>query len=210
MSFFSIISAQTADEIITSHLEKTGGISNWNALNTIKLKGDVVFGLKEIYKIEIIQKNPNLNKTIIFVGKKKIILEAFDGKNGYKTNNSGKKEIIKNYIAESFDSDLLNYTQKGFVAELMGKDKVNNQECYKISVSKAKNKTLYYFNTSNYNLIKEIKADETLEYSNYKKVGNLFFAYRIESTSEKKDGDYSLILNSIEINKSIEDSAFKF
>jgi hypothetical protein len=35
-------------------------------------------------------------------------------------------------------------------------------------------------------LLKEIKKDETLDYSDYKKVGNLLMPFRIESSSAKK------------------------
>jgi hypothetical protein len=53
---------------------------------------------------------------------------------------------------------------------------------------------MYYFDTKTYMLLKEIKKDETLVYSDYKKVGNLTMPFRIESSSPKKDGDYVMLL----------------
>ena len=72
------------------------------------------------------------------------------------------------------------------------------------------NKNIYYFDTTNYMLIKEVKKDETLLYSDYKKVGNVILPYRIESASAKKDGDYVMLINKIEVNKVFPDNTFKF
>jgi hypothetical protein len=69
---------------------------------------------------------------------------------------------------------------------------------------------VYFFDVQNYKLMKEIKKDETLQYSDYKKVGNLFFPFRIESFSPKKDGDFVMIFNKIEINKVLPNNTFKF
>ncbi len=51
-------------------------------------------------------------------------------------------------------------------------------------------------------LLKEIKREETLSYSDYKKVGNLLMPFRIESSSTKKDGDFVMLLNKVEIKQS--------
>jgi hypothetical protein len=52
-------------------------------------------------------------------------------------------------------------------------------------------------------LFREIKKDEILTYSDYRKVGNLLMPYRIESSSPKKDSDYVMMINKIEINKEL-------
>jgi hypothetical protein len=59
-------------------------------------------------------------------------------------------------------------------------------------------------------LVKEVKKDDTLIYSDYKKVGNLMMPFRIESSSPKKDGDYVMLLNKVEINKVFPANIFKF
>lgn len=207
----SFFYAQTADEIITTHLEKTGGIENWKKLSSVKLKGEAVLSLTEAFPIEIIQKAPNLNKSTIFINKKPVVLEGFDGKQGYRTNfTSGKKEIISNYQAEDFQSDLLNYTEKGFTAEYTGTEKVDKQDCYKVKLTKDNVSTTYYFSTKTYYLLKEISKNETIEYSNYKKVSNYVMAFSIESTSTAKDSDFKLNISTIEVNKPIADKEFKY
>jgi len=69
---------------------------------------------------------------------------------------------------------------------------------------------MYYFDTKTYMLIKEVKKDETLIYSDFKKVGNLIMPFRIESSSAKKVGDYVMLLNRIDINKVFPANIFKF
>ena len=77
-------------------------------------------------------------------------------------------------------------------------------------MTKNVNKSLYFFDTKTYMLLKEIKNDETLIYSDYKKIGSLLMPYRIESSSQKKDSDYVMLINNIEINKVFPANAFKF
>lgn len=142
---------------------------------------------------------------------KKVVLEGYDGKNGYRTNfTTGKKEIIKDYKPETFDSDLLNYESKGFTAELKGKEKVDGKDCFKIILTKNSNSTTYYFNCTSYYVTKEVKKDETLLYSNYKKVDKYYMAYRIESSSSDNESDFVMNITTIEINKVIEDKEFKY
>jgi hypothetical protein len=54
------------------------------------------------------------------------------------------------------------------------------------------------------------KKDETLVYSDFKKVNNLVMPFRIEATTPKKEGDYVMILYKIEVNKAFPANTFKF
>lgn len=125
----------------------------------------------------------------------------------YATN---KIQEYPNYVAESFDTDFIDYEQKGFKAQVLGKEKIGDKECYKVELLKNVNKTIYYFDTQTYLLIKENKKDESLMYSDYRKVGNLLMPYRIEATTPKKDGDYVLMISKIETNKVFPNNTFKF
>ncbi|MBS1548253.1 MAG: histidine kinase [Bacteroidetes bacterium] len=203
--------AQTAKEIIDKNIELSGGLTNWKLLNSVQLQGKVILGIKDEYPIKIYQSRPNLTKTSIFINKKEIPTSGYDGKHGYGMNYATQKlEVYKDYQPESFDNDFIDWESKGFDAHLLGKEKVGNVECYKIELTKNVNKTLYFFDTQNYRLIKEVKKDETLQYADYKKVGNLYFPFKIESFSPKKDEDFVMIFSQIEINKVLPIGSFKF
>ena len=209
--FSNSIFAQTGKEIIDKSIELSGGIVNWKLLNTVSISGRVTLGVNDEYPIKIYQARPNLTKTVVTIGKKETTVEGFDGEKGYAMNYAANKlERYPNYVAESFDNDFIDFENKGFSAQLLGKEKVNGKECYKVELTKNVNKTIYYFDVKNYQVLKEIKKDETLIYADYRKVGNLQFPYRIESSSSKKDSDYVITVNKVETNKEFPNNTFKF
>ena len=206
-----IISAQTAKEIIDQNIEKSGGLTNWKLLNSIVLQGKLTLGINDSYPIKIFQQRPNLTKTVITINKKETAIEGYDGKKGYAMNYATNKlQEYPNYNAESFDTDFIDWENKGFEAKYLGKEKVGETYCHKVELTKNVNKTIYYFDTKNYMLLKEVKSDETLSYSDYRKIGSLLMPFRIESSSQKKDSDYVMILNSVETNKALPANTFKF
>lgn len=206
-----IISAQTAKEIIDQNIEKSGGLTNWKLLNSIILHGKLTLGINDSYPIKIFQQRPNLTKTVITINKKETAIEGFDGKKGYAMNYATNKlQEYPNYIAESFDTDFIDWENKGFEAKYLGKEKVGETYCHKVELTKNVNKTIYYFDTKNYMLLKEVKSDETLSYSDYRKVGSVLMPFRIEASSPKKDSDYVMILNTVETNKALPANTFKF
>ncbi|WP_262147770.1 outer membrane lipoprotein-sorting protein [Chryseobacterium foetidum] len=209
--FSQNIFAQTAKEIIDKNIELSGGLTQWKLLNSVLLQGKVILGVKDEYPIKIYQSRPNLTKTAITIGGKETAIEGYDGNKGYAMNYAANKlQEYKEYVAESFDNDFIDWENKGFEAKYLGKEKIGNIYCHKVELTKNVNKNIYYFDTKNFMLLKEIKKDDTLMYSDYKKVGNLMMPFRIESSSDKKDGDYVMILNKVEINKVFPANTFKF
>ncbi|MBM7419938.1 MULTISPECIES: histidine kinase [Chryseobacterium] len=203
--------AQTAKEIIDKNIELSGGLTNWKLLNSVLLQGKVILGIKDEYPIKIYQQRPNLTKTVITIGNKETAIEGYDGSKGYAMNYATNKiQEYKEYVPESFDNDFIDWENKGFEAKYLGKEKVGEIYCHKVELTKNVNKNYYYFDTKSFMLLKEIKKDETLTYSDYKKVGNLMMPFRLESSSAKKDGDYVMLLNKVEINKVFPANSFKF
>lgn len=207
----TLFSAQTAKQIIDKNIEITGGLTNWKLLNSILLQGKVILGVSEEYPLKIYQQRPNLTKTVITVGKKENVVEGYDGKNGYSMNYVvNKLQVQKDYVAESFDTDFIDFENKGFSAQVLGKEKVGERECFKVELIKNVNKTVYFFDVQNFFLLKEVKKDEILIYSEFKKVNGLIMPFRIEASTPKKEGDYVMILNRIDTNKAFPDNTFKF
>ncbi|SHG01650.1 histidine kinase [Chryseobacterium sp. OV279] len=203
--------SQTAKEIIDRNIELSGGLTNWKLLNSVLLQGKVILGIKDEYPIKIYQQRPNLTKTVISISGKETAIEGFDGTKGYAMNYATNKlQEYPEYVSESFDNDFIDWESKGFDAKYLGKEKVGEIYCHKVELTKNVNKNIYYFDVKTFMLLKEVKKDDTLIYSDYKKVGNLVMAFRIESSSTKKDGDYMMILNRIDVNKVFPTNIFKF
>ncbi|WP_172278376.1 histidine kinase [Chryseobacterium sp. LAM-KRS1] len=209
--YSQITFAQTAKEIIDKNIELSGGLTNWKLLNSVLLQGKVILGIKDEYPIKIYQQRPNLTKTVLTINNKETAIEGYDGNKGYAMNYATNKvQEYPNYIPESFDNDFIDWENKGFEAKYLGKEKVGDIYCHKVELTKNVNKNFYYFDTNTYMLLKEIKKDETLTYSEYRKVGNLLMPFRIESSSPKKDGDFVMQINKIDINKVFPANIFKF
>ncbi|NML68495.1 outer membrane lipoprotein-sorting protein [Chryseobacterium sp. RP-3-3] len=209
--FSQLSFAQTAKEIIDKNIELSGGLTNWKLLNSVLLQGKVILGIKDEYPIKIYQQRPNLTKTVISINGKETAIEGFDGTKGYAMNYATNKlQEYKEYVSESFDNDFIDWENKGFDAKYLGKEKIGEIYCHKVELTKNVNKNIYYFDVKTYMLLKEVKKDETLVYSDYKKAGNLVMPFRIESSSTKKDGDYTMILNRIDVNKVFPSNIFKF
>ncbi|ALR30419.1 histidine kinase [Chryseobacterium sp. IHB B 17019] len=209
--FSQLFFAQTAKEIIDKNIEMSGGLTNWKLLNSVLLQGKVILGVKDEYPIKIYQQRPNLTKTIITISGKDTAIEGYDGAKGYAMNYATNKlQVYAEYVPESFDNDFIDWESKGFEAKYLGKEKIGNIYCHKVELTKNVNKNIYYFDTKTYMLLREIKKDETLDYSDYKKVGNLSMPFRIESSSTKKDGDFVMLMNRIDINKVFPSNTFKF
>lgn len=207
----SMINAQTAKEIIDKNIELSGGLTNWKLLNSVILQGKVTLGINDDYPIKIYQLRPNLTKTAITINKKETPVEGYDGKKGYAMNYATNKiQVYPNYTPESFDNDFIDWENKGFNAQYLGKEKIGEVYCHKVELTKNVNKTIYFFDTKNYMLLKEVKPDETLIYNDYRKVGNLLMPFRLESSSQKKESDYVMIINKIETNKVFPANTFKF
>lgn len=203
--------AQTAKEIIDKNIELSGGLTNWKLLNSVLLQGKVILGIKDEYPIKIYQQRPNLTKTVLTISNKETAIEGYDGNKGYAMNYATNKvQEYPNYVPESFDNDFIDWENKGFDAKYLGKEKVGDIYCHKVELTKNVNKNLYYFDTNTYMLLKEVKKEETLTYSEYKKVGSLVMPFRIESSSSKKDGDFVMQINKIDINKVFPANTFKF
>lgn len=206
-----VLTAQTAKEIIQKNIQATGGLTQWKLLNTILLQGKVILGVKEEYPVSIYQARPNLTKTAVIVNKKEQVVEGYDGKKGYAMNYATNKlQEYPSYKPESFDTDFIDYEQKGFSAEVLGEEKIGEREAFKVELTKNVNKTIYYFDKQNFMLLREVKKEETISYSDYRKVGNLTMPFRIEASSPKKDSDYVMIFRKIELNKVFPENTFKF
>lgn len=227
------ISAQTADEIIDNYFENTGGIDNWNALNSLKSSAMINQQGME-FPLTIINMKDG-RQMVQFEVQGKVLTQAFDGEVSWSTNfmtmeaEKSDAEATENMKRESrdFPDPFLNYKDKGYAIELMGKETVEGVECFKIKLTKkpqlvdgqdVDNISYYFFDTENFVPIvveSEIKSGEMQgkisrgTFSDYDEIEGLYFPFSV-SEGIKDMGSQTINFTSFELNPEVDDAIFKF
>ncbi|MDO5655234.1 MAG: hypothetical protein Q4G27_03745 [Flavobacteriaceae bacterium] len=205
-----VAQAQTAQQIIEQHLQNSGGIHAWNQLNSILVEAEVSVDVSEVVSVLIEHKRPYFKRVSYIINNKEQLSEGYDGRQAFTFNElNGKYRLLSNYTPDSFETDILNYEKKGFRAELIGKEKLNGKEVFKIKLIKNTIVDYYYFDTENYQLLREENQLEAVNYSDFKSVKGLSFAHRIEATPIGGK-EYVVVMKKIVPNAAIDDSRFKF
>jgi outer membrane lipoprotein-sorting protein len=136
--------AQTADEIVEKHLAATGGRAALAKLRSRVITGSVTLstpGGELPGTIEVSTKPPNKSRTLVkvdlsaFGAGQFVFDQRFDGTSGYLIDSlNGNRDITGSQLEamrnNSFPTPLLNYKDRGIVAELTGKGMVGTREVY--------------------------------------------------------------------------------
>ena len=174
--------AQTVDEIIANHIAANGGVEKLNALQTLQYTSTMklnMMGMQiDVNSTNIIENNKLYRKNISGVmgvkGSYTLVTDTagyvsiptvqgygdFPGiEGGISKMDNDKYALIKQKLnlLEEF-SALINYKEKGFTAELIGKAKVDKVECFKIKlIAKDGESSLFFIDVNNY-LLKQIEV----------------------------------------------------
>ncbi len=223
------VSAQTADEIINNYLENTGGRANWEKLEGVKMTAVANAQGMEI-PVEIYQTKDGKQLVKINFQGQEITQLAFDGDTMWTTNfmtmapEKSDAETTENMKKQmnDFPTPFINYKEKGFTAELMGKEIKEGTETYKIKLTQAPimvdgveqpNITYYYFDTENYVPIMtegEITQGpqkgqmSTSTMSDYQEVNGLYFPFALSMGGQK------IALKDVVLNPEIDMAMFEY
>ena len=233
-SFAIPVQAQTADEIIGNYFENTGGLEKWKSINGMKMTAKVNQGGQEI-PIEIIQLKDGRQMTVINFQGKEIKQGVFDGETLWGLNFLTQKaeksdaEQTANFKlnANDFADPFIDYKEKGYTVELLGKETIDGAETFKIKLVKEpitvdgkqeEDISFYFFDTENFVPIavqQEIKSgpgkgqiSETTM-SDYQEVDGLYFPFSM-SQGIKDGQSQPIIISTIELNPTIDNAAFTF
>lgn len=226
--------AQTVDEILANYFENTGGLENWKNLEGIKMTAKVNQQGMEI-PLEIYQLKDGRQMTIINFQGKEIKQGVFDGETLWNTNFMTMKaekadaEQTANFKLNmnDFPDSFLDYKEKGYTVELMGNETIDGAETFKVKLVKEPmmvdgnqedDVSFYFFDVDNFVPIavqSEIKSGpvkgQTSEstMSDYQEVDGFYFPFSM--TQGLKGGEAQpLTIESIEINPTVDDTAFAF
>jgi len=233
--FINFLSAQTADEIIDNYLENLGGKEKLAKIKAIKIQAKAMQQGMEI-PVEIIMTADGKQYITAEIQGKKLVQMAFDGETAWHTNfmnmepeksDSETAENMKKNSKDEFPNPFLNYKEKGFKAEYLGKEEVEGTETYKVKLTEhpvtmdgqeVQKEVYYYFDTENYVPIiaeEEIKKGQfkgtkiQQVFSDYQEVDGIYFPF---STAQKFNGmtGSEVKVVKIEINPEIDENIFRF
>lgn len=233
-SFTATIQAQTAEEIIANYFENTGGIEAWNKLEGIKMYAKANQGGMEI-PIEITQLKNGKQMTVINFQGKSIKQGVYDGEVLWSVNFMTQKaeksdqETTENFKVQSsdFPDPFLNYAQKGYTIELVGKETMDGAETFKIKLTKKPitvdgkledNIAFYFFDTENFVPIAvqaEIKSGPMkgqiteAKMSDYQEIDGLYMPFSLMQGLKGQPGG-GLTVDKIELNPTVDNKEFEF
>lgn len=207
--------AQTADEVISSHIEAMGGKEKLKSINTVRFEG-TMNAMGQDVSITITKTHD--------VGQRVDI--SVMGMTGYQINTptagwnfmpfagQSAPEAITDEEVKARQSQLdlhgtfTDYKEKGVVVELQGKETVENEECHKLKATfKSGNSTTYFISTKTHYVVKSTSVrtmqGQEMEiatvYSNYKANPE---GYIFAHTTSTPNGDINF--EKIEVNKPVD------
>ena len=219
--------AQTVDDIIAKNIAARGGLEKIRAIKTLRTTGTMTLGPGIEVPVVIEQKRPNMMRMdVTFQGM--AIAQAYDGKTGWQINPmQGRKdpeplpeEALKqmDLQADVDGSPLVDYKSKGSTAELLGRDKVDGVDTYKIRLTlKTGDGLVIYIGAEQFLEVKiesrmktrgtEIESESTV--GDYKDVGGLMIAHAMEGGQKGVPQKQKMIIQKVELNVPIDDARFK-
>ena len=216
--------AQSVDEIIARNVEALGGMDKLQSVKTLRSTATLKMGSFQA-AVEAENKRPDkVRQEFILQGLAQV--SAYDGKTGWQVNPfQGRKdpELLSAddtkglQVDADIDGPLVNYKQKGSVAELVGHDSVEGTDCYKIKLTlKNGDVRIYYLDADSYLVIKletqtiirgSLQERETY-YGDYEKVDGIYYPFASESGQKDQPDRVQVTLDKIEVNVPLDDSRF--
>jgi hypothetical protein len=218
--------AQTPDYILDRAIAARGGLEKIRAVQAERISGHISFGADAEGPFVVELKRPR-KMHMEFTLQGSTMVRVYDGKSAGWANNpfAGKnnpepmaEEELKNISEESdFDGPLVNYKAKGNQIELVGKDKVEGREVYRLKLTtKNGDARFYLFDSETLFLLKwegkrKYKDEEVpveSYFRDYHDVGGLQFAFEIDSGTSAEEINQKILIDKIELDPEISESRF--
>ena len=219
------LSAQTTRQILAKVYIARGGLTRIKALRSERINGTISFGSEASGPFTVELKRPMKMHMTLNV-QNQTMIRVYDGTQGWANNpfagklspESMTEEDLKNISEEAdFDGPLVDYAKKLNKVELVGKDKVEEKDAWRVRLTTKNGDVRYYlFDAKTFLLLKwegKRRADGK-EYPiesyfhDYRDVGGLKFAFEIDSGSSATDLTQKLVIDTIELNVNLADAEF--
>jgi len=217
---FSASYAQTADEIISKHLDAIGGVDAWRKVTSIREEGTLIAQGAEVNIVRTVLHQKGSRQDISVAGMNGYsIITPIAGWNfmpfqGQTAPEPLTDEDIKEGQPElDAQDELVDYIEKGSSVELVGKDDVDGTECFKLVLTFKSGKTESLFlDPKSYHIIRQIAKQKangqemeiTTNLSNYQKLPE---GIVVAMSISLPFGE--LNVKKVEVNKPVDEAIFK-
>ncbi len=219
-------SPPTVDELIARNIEARGGSERMKAVQTIRMTGRMSPGPGMEAPISLELKRPaSIRMEVTIQGMTAV--QAFDGKNGWqiapfmgKTEPEALSEEETQQAAEQGDIDgpLVDYRTKGHTVELVGPERVDDGDAWKLKLT-LKNGTVRYIfldaasfleiRTESKRTIRGVDVEVEGRLGDYREVGGLRFPHSIQTGAKGRPQRQSVTVLKIELNPALDDARFR-
>src|SRR5438105_8250082 len=216
--------AQNVDEIIAKNIQARGGLEKLKAIRTLRTTVKFSDGS---FRAEFRQENKRPGKVREeFIVQSMAQIQAYDGKTGWQISPfSGRKDPdlmsqddMKSLIVDGdMDGPLVDYKEKGHVAELLGNDSMEGTDCYKIKLSMKNGDIRYYYLDTDSYLELKVEIQTTIRgalqesevyYGDYEQVNGIYYPFAVEQAQKGSASRAQFSVEKIEQNIPLEDAHF--
>jgi outer membrane lipoprotein-sorting protein len=221
-----VLSAQTVDEVIAKNIQARGGMDKLKSIKSIKTTATMTMGPGMEAPGVMVQKRPEMAR-LEFTIQGLTAVQAYDGSKAWQIMPfMGKKdaelmsgdETKEMEETADLDGPLVDYKTKGNTVELLGKEKIEGTDAFKLKVTlKNGDVQTEYIDADSFLEIKEETkrmvrgTEKEFESSigDYKEVDGIIFPFAVESGIKGTDQKQKITISKIELNVPADDTMFK-
>jgi len=212
--------AQTAEEIVTKHIEAIGGAAAWKKVNSLYYEGKITVQGTEVNVTLTALNGKGARQNISVMGMTGYqIVTPTAGWNFMPFQGQTTAEAMTaDQLKESADDldvqgKLIDYKSKGNTVEYLGKDDVEGTECFKLKITtKAGNVETAFIDPKSYYVVRSVvkktangqQSDVQTDLSNYQKLPE---GIVVPFSIKLSEGE--LVISKAEVNKQVDESTFK-
>jgi outer membrane lipoprotein-sorting protein len=216
---------QTADELIEKNIQARGGLAKLQSIQTLRLIGTMsVEDQRMPSTLEI--KRPNKTRWEFTVDGETGI-QAYDGKTGWvlmpfegktQPEEMSPEDLKDIELQADIDGPLVDYKSKGNRVELLGREKVDERDAWRLRVTlkNGESRDLYLDAGTSLQFLsvtrrtvdgREVEVESAI--GDYRPVGGVLLSHLFEASVKGAPQKQTLKFDKIEVNVPIDDSRFQ-
>jgi len=226
IAFTALLSAQTAEELVSKNLQARGGIEKLMAIHSLRLTGRLQEGglTAQLGRDTVA---PDLLRQAITI-QGMTMIQAYDGSTGWRISPfEGRKdpELMGDDDLRGFRENadfygpLVDYQAKGNRIEYLGHDTVDGDDAFRLKVTLKNGDVMYYYldpetfleiRTEKLEYIHGSVRESFTEMGSYKLVDGVYFPFAMEMGSMRNPGQRAQItIDKMEANVPIDPAEFR-